>query len=314
MGKIMEQKMINSFDGTPINVRIWDEATTPKGIVQISHDIGEHSGKYVDFAKILQDVGYIVFCPDLRGFGLTEPKDSLGYHDGDVFKDSVQDVIFLSQHFSRVYNLPIFLLGIGYGSFLTQSALEHNISSVGVILASSGYIDKITSEFGKIALKFLPKKKKSLLFSTYNARCNSRYKTEKGQKLWLTADETMRNEFLSDSLCDLTPSNHFCYSLTKGLSDMLAWKDISEQTKNTPLAFFVGRQDPHAGKNASKVITLYKKYRKIGFSSVRLFIYEKARHNVLHEVDRKCYVNHMLGFINRCFVSHVVSTIGNNDN
>lgn len=296
--------MINSFDGTPISVRIWDETANPKGIVQISHDIGEHGGRYVEFAKILEDVGYIVFCPDLRGFGLTEPKESIGYHDGDIFEDSVQDVIFLSQHFSRIYNLPVLLLGIGYGSFLIQSALEHNVSSSGVILSSSGYIDRVTSEFGKISMKFLPKKKKSFLFNTYNAMCNNHYKAEKGQKLWLTADEEMRKEYLSDPLCEPIPSNNFCYSLTKGLSSLHSTKDFNEKTKSTPIAFFVGRQDPHAGKNASKVIRLYKKYRKIGFSSVRLFIYEKARHNVLHEVDRNCYVNHMLTFINRCFSAH----------
>lgn len=301
MGKIMEQKMINSFDGTPISVRIWDEAITPKGIVQISHDIGEHSGRYVDFATKLQDVGYIVFCPDLRGFGLTEPKDSIGYHDGDIFKDSVQDIIFLSQHFSRLYNLPVLLLGIGYGGYLAQSAIEHNIPTVGVIIASSGYIDKITSEFGKISMKLLPKKNKCFLFNTYTLRCNNRYKSEKGQKLWLTADEKMRNEYLSDPLCEPIPSNNFCYSLSKGLSTLHNTKEISERTKKTPIAFFVGRQDPSTGKNASKVISLYKKYRKIGFSSVRLFIYEKARHNVLHEIDRYCYINHILKFINHCF-------------
>lgn len=297
----MEQKIINSFDGTPISVRIWKDATDPRGIIQISHDIGEHSGRYIEFATKLQDAGYIVFCPDLRAFGLTEPKDSLGYHDGDIFNDTLSDTIFLNKYFSREYGLPVFLVGFGYGGFIAQAFLEMNIPSVGVILASSGYINKNLARFGRISTKLLPKKNKCLLFNANTIKYKNRYKTEKGQKLWLTADEDMRKEYLSDPLCDFIPSNNFCYSLSKGLSTLHNDGKISEDTKKTPIAFFAGRQDPNTGNNASNVITLYKRYRKLGFSSVRLFIYEKARHSILHEVDRNCYIIHIIKFINRCF-------------
>lgn len=300
----MEQRLINSFDGTPISVRIWNEAESPKGIIQIIHDIGEHSGRYIEFASKLQEKGYIVFCPDLRAFGLTEPKDGLGYHDGNIFHDTLSDIIFLKKYFSREYNLSVFIAGFGYGGYLVQALLEKEMPLVGVIISSAGIVEKFSATFGKIATITLSKKKKSSLFNLRMQRYNNQFKQEKGQKLWITSDTEMRKDYLADPLCDSSPSNNFCYNLFKGLSLLNNEENIPQTNKKIPIAFFAGRKDPNTGKKASKVIAIYKKYKKLGFGSIRLFIYENARHCVLSEVDRACYTLHMLNFIDRCFSSN----------
>ncbi|MBQ7164546.1 MAG: alpha/beta hydrolase, partial [Clostridia bacterium] len=71
-----------SFDGKKISVREWNEVSSPKGVIQISHGMAEHSGRYDIFAREMNARGYIVFADDHRAHGLTD-KDTLGYSDGD---------------------------------------------------------------------------------------------------------------------------------------------------------------------------------------------------------------------------------------
>lgn len=300
----MELITINSFDGTPLRVRIWKEVVSPIGIVQIAHGIFEHSELYSDIAEKLQSQGFIVFCNDHRGLGLTEPVDGLGYHDGDIFEDSVNDLIFLNRYFKREFGLPCFILGHEYGSFLVQALLARGIEFKGVILSGSAYVDTSSFRTKYTFYSLLNKKKRSdFLATSIKHRLNSYYTKEKGDHLWITSNEHYRSRFENDSLCNAVLSGNFYSSLFKGLST-LSVKNMALNAKtSTPIALFSGRKDPIGGRLASKVIKLYKVYKKIGYKTVRLFIYEKSRNRFLSETDREVYMNHCITFINRCFKS-----------
>lgn len=298
----MELITINSFDGTPLRVRIWKEVVSPIGIVQIAHGIFEHSELYSDFAEKLQSQGFIVFCNDHRGLGLTESADGLGYHDGDIFEDSVNDLIFLNRYFKREFNLPCLIFGHEYGSFLSQALLSRGIDYKGVILSGSAYVNTSDYRTKHIFYSLINKKKKSHFLAISNkSKLNSYYTKEKGDHLWITSDEQVRTRFADDPLCNAILSGNFYSSLFKGLST-LSSKNMKENANITiPIAIFSGRKDPIGGKLASKVIKLYKLYKKIGYKTVRLFIYEKSRNRFLSETDRDVYMKHCITFINRCF-------------
>ena len=298
----MEQIIVNSFDGTPLSVKVWDNVISPIGIIQISHGICEHGGVYNEFAELLCSNGYIVFCSDHRCFGLTETADSLGYHDGDVFADSVSDAIFLNRYFAEKYALPTFLFGHGYGSFIVQEVLNRKEPLKGVILSGTSYAGNLMPKIDLLFSKMLPKKKKSeFVLKSTKKSLDSFFKKEKGEYLWLTKDADRRNEFLNDPLCSVTPSGNFYRSFFKGVS-ALTEKNIAKNACPTvPIAILSGRHDPVGGKLSKNAIKLYKVLKKSGYKTVRLFIYEKARNEVLHEVDKEVYMGHCLKFINRCF-------------
>lgn len=298
----MNQIIVNSFDGTPLSVKVWDSVISPVGIVQISHGICEHGGVYNEFAELLCSNGYIVFCSDHRCFGLTETSDNLGYHDGDIFGDTVSDTLFLNRYFAEKYSLPTFLFGHGYGSFIAQAVLIKNEPLKGVILSGTSYAGNLIPKIDLLFSKTLPKKKKSeFVLKSTKKSLDAYFKKEKGEYLWLTADENMRNDFLNDPLCSVVPSGNFYCSFFKGVLN-LTEKNIKKSAgQDTPVAILSGRQDPVGGKLSKNAIRLYKVLKKSGYKTVRLFIYEKARNEILHEVDKYVYMEHCVTFINRCF-------------
>lgn len=57
-----------------------------KGIIQISHGVGEHAGRYQPIAKTFQDAGYEVYANDHRAHGKSAKNDDfLGFYDGDDY-------------------------------------------------------------------------------------------------------------------------------------------------------------------------------------------------------------------------------------
>ena len=49
---------------------IWDDVQNPIGTIQIAHGLAEYHGRYIETAKFLNDLGYIVYCNDHLGHGL----------------------------------------------------------------------------------------------------------------------------------------------------------------------------------------------------------------------------------------------------
>ena len=113
--------IFESFDGKKIFVHEWLDVAEPKGFVQIVHGMTEHGARYAEFAKYLNEHGYLVAADDHRGHGYTDP-DSLGYSNCDnMFFDTVKDEGGLTDYYKAKYpDLKYFIFGFSYGSFLTQ--------------------------------------------------------------------------------------------------------------------------------------------------------------------------------------------------
>ena len=74
---------------------VYDNVKNAKAIVLIVHGMMEHAGRYKDFAKFLNDNGYIVIANDLRGHGHSAVDKKFGYGERDIFAESVQDEIII---------------------------------------------------------------------------------------------------------------------------------------------------------------------------------------------------------------------------
>ena len=122
----MNLSRFTSHDGKEVQLYVWDNVKNPKAVVKIAHGMAEHSARYDDFANYLNSCGYIVVMNDHRGHGLTAEKDSLGYEAGDMWTNNVRDQLAILDYCRDKWQLPLFMMGHSYGSFI--SGLRQAIS------------------------------------------------------------------------------------------------------------------------------------------------------------------------------------------
>ena len=121
----------NTIDGKTIFYYKWpsNKNTTLKGIVQISHGVGEHAGRYKPIARILQDEGYEVYANDHRIHGKSAKSDAfLGFYDGNnYFSDAINDMRQLSEIIKKEHpNKKIILLTFAYKEKLCALNFVYN--------------------------------------------------------------------------------------------------------------------------------------------------------------------------------------------
>lgn len=55
-----------SSDDLPIACFRWDARGPSRGILQIAHGLGEHTGRYAELITVLQEAGLVVYGDDHR--------------------------------------------------------------------------------------------------------------------------------------------------------------------------------------------------------------------------------------------------------
>jgi alpha-beta hydrolase superfamily lysophospholipase len=114
-------------DGSPVSVRQWlpPPEIQAKAVVQLTHGISEHSGRYDRFARYLAESGYRVYASDLRGHGLSVPQEDLGQASIHFWADTTADMKQLLDTIQTENpSLPHFAFGHSLGSALTQAHIQ----------------------------------------------------------------------------------------------------------------------------------------------------------------------------------------------
>ena len=297
----MERKTFAAADGKEISYAVFADVKQPKAVLQIVHGMVEHIGRYSDFARFMNEHGYIVAGADHRAHGLTD-KDALGLAgEGDLFENTVSDLLRLTNILKETYNLPVIVLGHSYGSFLTQRYLTEDTEGiVGCVLSGSALMPKGTAKFGRSVAKGKLKKHKDergslfakLTFESYDKKFK-----EEGINAWMTRDKKIVGEYNVDKLCDFVCSNGFYYYMFNGLCS-IADDDNAKIRKDLPLLLIAGDKDG-VGANGKLVKKLYKKFADLGLNP-QMKLYEGARHEVLNEINRDEVYKDVLAFCDSC--------------
>lgn len=127
-----------SFDRTPVFFRRLRVAGRPKGTLLVIHGMGEHSGRYKEFAEYLAQAGFSSCLPDIRGFGQSGGKRGCLRHFSDYFRD-----------LNGVYRLllawedarPPFFFGHSYGGLIAAGYLASQSAPAcrGLVLSSPNF-------------------------------------------------------------------------------------------------------------------------------------------------------------------------------
>lgn len=138
-------------------VREWISENNKANIV-IIHGLGEHSGRYIETAEYLFELGFNIYTGDLIGHGLSD-----GHR---IYIETIDDYMDNVNFFlKRVKNdMPLFILGHSMGGLIVlYYMISHKDRNIRGVIASCPYIkDKIEISaikhiIGKMAASTFPR-------------------------------------------------------------------------------------------------------------------------------------------------------------
>jgi alpha-beta hydrolase superfamily lysophospholipase len=154
----------SQVDQAPIFVRKWEPpcGIRPHAMVQITHGVAEHSGRYDRLARFLATHGCVAYALDLRGHGQTAGPDKLGQAGITAWYDMTADIKQLADIARTQHpDLPLIAFGHSMGSALTQSHIEnHGDLLAGAVLCGTlgalpglteGQYEKVIQELHTLA-------------------------------------------------------------------------------------------------------------------------------------------------------------------
>ena len=296
----MDKKLnlIEGFDGTKLNAKFW-EAKDAKAVLLIVHGMVEHIKRYEYFAQRCNKANISVFAFDLRAHGKTaETPDRVGKYAGDLFGDTVKDVIKIADFLHKKCNLPLIIMGHSYGSFVLQEVVQNYQNYALAIFSGSANMKGDASvAMGKVVAKI------TRFFKGKDAPAKMIYKLSFGaygkgfeNKNWLTRDEEVFKKYMEDPYCGNVCSAQFYVSFFEHLSKLYKKENLKKISTINPILITSGKRDPVGGKNHKLVDKLDLLYRSLGLN-VTYKLWDDCRHEILNELNKDEIIDYIINFI-----------------
>ena len=292
---------IQTEDGMQIYAKKWQAETEPRALFLISHGMTEHIERYEEFASYMAAHGMIVYGHDHRGHGRTgDHAGMLGVlAERDGFEKTAED-IFTMVMLAKLEHpgLPVYLFGHSMGSFLIRLLMQTYSSHInGVILSGTGYFPKHEVVSGRLLAGLLSANKEAplmnaLTFGAYNRKI-SQMKTPFD---WLSRDRQEVEKYLDDPFCGFIPPARFFSDLMTGLLHIHNRKQNRKIRKDLPLLIAGGTADP-VGSFGAGIWKTAQLYEKVGLEEIAVMLFDGARHELLHEINREAVFQAFLQWI-----------------
>jgi len=265
---------------------------TPKAMVYIAHGMGEHALRYGFFAEALNNAGYVVYADDHRGHGKSVVDGKTGILHEDGWAGTVKDIKQVTDQMKKDYpDLPLFIFGHSWGSFLTQDYMQQYPNEAkGIILSGTAGKQDALGLLMVIAKPIVKRKgmdsEAGLIYKLGIEPLNKPYKNEGSPNAWISGVKEEVAKYDADPLCGFKPTNGYFYEM--GLAFKRIWTKKSEANINvdTPL-FIVNGSDDMVSVRCKNLYVLIERYKKLGIKDFSHKIYEGARHEVLNETCRE---------------------------
>ena len=277
------------YQGTVLPAALWLPDNEPKAILQITHGMTEHIGRYESFAQAMTAQGIAVAGYDLRGHGknLSNPEvASFGENGWDA---SLQDMRLFFEHLAaRFPGVPHHMLGFSLGSFLLREYLSNwpdGVSSA-IIMGTGnqpGFVLSIMMAIVKGQIKKggfdnTTDLVRQLSFGTYNQK----FRPNRTASDWLCADEKQLDDYIADPLCRKDISSGLFWQLMAAMKRTGGKDACSAWRKDMPVLLISGMDDP-VGDMGKGVQSVKKQLDNAGMKNVSMQLLPGARHIVLSE-------------------------------
>lgn len=260
-----------------------------KGVILLVHGMAEHIERYDEFARFLAQNGYIVYGHNQRGHkGSIATYEDYGYMSADDnFFILVSDVYEIVNKLNKEYQkLPIYLFGHSMGSFVVQRYAQLCGKKInGIILSGSAKFSKILLFSGAFISGLVkkikgPRHRSKLIYNLMFGSFNRKFRPNRTEADWLNTKPDEVDKYVNDKYCGGIFTAAFYSDFLRGLKEMNANYDLIP--KDLPIMIISGERDACGGM-AKLVRGLYKKYRKLNISDLKLKLYPEARHEILHD-------------------------------
>lgn len=248
----------------------WQPDTLPRAILCLVHGLGEHSGRYIQFAEFLVDSGFAVLTFDLRGHGKSQGQQ--GHFQS--YKLSMSDLTLFIKETKKGFNgIPIFLYGQSLGgNFIVNYVLRHNLRFAGVITSAPLF----RPGFKPPAWKIILGKMMYHLWPTLTLS-NGVDPTD------ISRDQSILQSRLEDTLCHTSVTPRFISVLDAG-----EWALRNAYRLDVPLLIMHGSEDRITSVKASHEFT-----EKAG-ALCTLKIWEGFFHSLHEEPEKEKIFNYLI--------------------
>ncbi len=272
----------------------WTPEGEIKAVVQIIHGIAEFVERYDDFAKYLNQLGYLVVAEDHMGHGKSiGVEGTQGYFAGGWFA-AVEDSVNLLHNTRKKYpDLPYILFGHSMGSFMTRTILAKypDCGIRAAVICGTGWQPKAVLAAGKAMCSIVCKaigernpsdKLQNMIFGSYN----NHVEHPRTAYDWLTRDKQTVDAYIAHPLCGFTPSAGLLRDMLCGIDYVEKGKNLERMDKSLPVLFVAGGEDP-VGSYGKGVEQAAQAFRDAGMEHVALRLFPLCRHEILNEINRE---------------------------
>jgi alpha-beta hydrolase superfamily lysophospholipase len=312
---VQDESYFESHDRTKLYLYRWSPEQKPKAVVHIVHGMGEHALRYRHLAERLTQSGIEVWAADQRGHGKTANPDinelskgGLLGHCGDVNSIAcvTADVHAINSEIRKNKpNIPLFLLGHSWGSFIVQNYIEYSDDLMinGCILSGTKGPDGFIIMAGvplMMLIAALKGQRKPSRFarSLADGAYNKPFKPNRTAADWLSRDEAEVDKAVNDPLCGFSCSSGFYRDLVKLLYNIHRADALARINRSLPVYVFSGSADP-VGEMGKSPTALVNAYRKLGINDCEFVLYPGARHETLNETNREEVMDNLLSWIDK---------------
>lgn len=279
---------ITGRDGTVVTAYAWEPDGPARGVVQLTHGMGEHALRYGEAARALAARGFAVRAQDHRGHGASAASaDRLGVLGETGWAGLVDDIGVLVAHGRTEHpGLPVILLAHSMGSFAAQQwVLDHSTEIEGLVLTGTAAIDLLEPNLDLDAPLEL-------------AMFNAPFAPARTEFDWLSRDTEQVDRYVADDLCGFgldTPGVKALFAGAHALADPAR---VAGVRADLPIRVVVGDRDP-VNAGLALVGPLVERFEAAGVKDVTLQVWPDARHEVLNETNRAEVLADLIAWLDR---------------
>ena len=268
-----ETTTLSTPDGTKITVYTWP-AAGPRGVLQITHGMGEHALRYAELAAVLVASGWTVVAQDHRGHGASaDSEDVLGQIGTAGWAALVSDIAVVREHaVAQAGRVPFVLFGHSMGSFAVQQYLPANSAPLdGVVLTGTAALDLLEPALDLDAPLDL-------------AMFNAPFAPARTDFDWLSRDPEQVDLYINDPWCGFGLDPDGVGSLKDAAARTADPEALGQIRDGFPLYVLAGSADPiNIGLQWLEI--LVDRYRDHGLEVTAKY-YDEGRHEMFNETNR----------------------------
>ena len=283
-------------------IRKWN-AKDPIGAVHIIHGLAEHPKRYDELATALNKARLTVWAHHQRGHG-DNPLPGIRGHfaDHDGWRVLIDDAWAVSKQLQSETGLPLVMFAHSMGSFVGQGVLAtHGAAYHAAIFTGTNGPPSVIEQHGRMLalwqLEVLGPRHPGtwvahILFGFFNAF----FGPNAPPNSWLSRDPLEVKKYNRDKKCGFPLTSKAWLDLADGRLAQASVDFFRQYPRDLLIHVLAGTADP-VGERGAGVQRLLDLLEKAGLRKVSSQFYPDARHELVHETNRKAVIGDVVDWL-----------------